>query len=298
MLKHYTCAGCMELEMDLETPAASAEAWGRWGAAAAALETAARSAGTDTTYETGVNSFTRFCGSELGLSGEVVEPWAHRGGWGKAPAETLVRLWVGWMWREKHHAPSTVRNYVSHVKARCKDNGAGRSSEDWAAVARAVKGYARVCADEGRGEPRQAVALTEADARWWAERMRTRGVERAKGGPWEDAHYGQSALMIGLGFCGLLRRSEIVALRSDDVTMEGGVVRVRIVKSKNDQERRGAVVVVDAHALGMDWASLLAGQKRWLASKGLGGGAKLFCSRNDGGRCMREVRKWPQWCSA
>jgi integrase len=44
------------------------------------------------------------------------------------------------------------------------------------------------------------------------------------------------------GFAGALRRSELVALRVEDVVLVGGGLRLRIVGGKTDQEREGAEI--------------------------------------------------------
>lgn len=82
-----------------------------------------------------------------------------------------------------------------------------------------------------------------------------------------------------LGFACALRRSELVALNVADLNLTAGELRVRILKSKTDQDGAGAEIVVPA--IGGELCPVAAAQA-WLETSGINSGP-LFrrVSRHD-----------------
>lgn len=78
-----------------------------------------------------------------------------------------------------------------------------------------------------------------------------------------------------VGFCAALRRSEIVALRADDITQDGARgLLITIRRSKTDQEGAGATIAVPFGGLGTDTAEAIEG---WRVVSGITTGP-LFVS--------------------
>lgn len=97
--------------------------------------------------------------------------------------------------------------------------------------------------------------------------------------------YRRDAAWLVLGFCGLLRRSELGGLTRGDVDMSGPGMRVKIAKSKTDQEGVGQWVYYAATtSSGIRVKETVA---RWLGA-GRRGGAKepLFTKWHRRGRYM------------
>jgi site-specific recombinase XerD len=65
-----------------------------------------------------------------------------------------------------------------------------------------------------------------------------------------------------LGFAGALRRSELVALNVDDLEEAEGGLRIRIARSKTDQEGQGAVIAIVPGAVACPIKSV----KAWLTA--------------------------------
>ncbi len=72
--------------------------------------------------------------------------------------------------------------------------------------------------------------------------------------------------LILIGFAGALRRSEVVALRVEDVVVEEGRLVVTIRRSKTDQAGRGETIGIDR---GHEGSDPVAAYLAWLAASGI-----------------------------
>ena len=84
-----------------------------------------------------------------------------------------------------------------------------------------------------------------------------------------------------LGFAGAFRRTELVALDLGDIEETAGGLRVKIRRSKTDQERAGATVAIVRGTV----ACPVAAVKEWLAATGITEGA-IFRRVNKGGNVL------------
>lgn len=85
--------------------------------------------------------------------------------------------------------------------------------------------------------------------------------------------------MLALGFAGAFRRSELVALRLEDLTEEAAGLRVRIARSKTDQEGEGQEIAIPSGERLRPVDALRA----WLAAAGITSGP-IFRRISKGGR--------------
>ena len=82
--------------------------------------------------------------------------------------------------------------------------------------------------------------------------------------------------VLAIGFAGAFRRSELVALRVEDIRRDAEGIRVVIRRSKADQEGEGATVAIP-HG---DRLRPVAALDAWLAAARV---AEVSCSAGSGG---------------
>ena len=127
------------------------------------------------------------------------------------------------------------------------------------------------------GEPRPvALPLRSTRGRLCADRAGNADVLR---------HARDRAVLL-LGFCAALRRSELVALTTDDVKRDGrrGLL-ITLRRSKTDQEGKGATVAIPYGGLGTETAEAV---ETWLALSGITAGP-LFVSVTRHGTLGRSI---------
>ncbi len=118
-------------------------------------------------------------------------------------------------------------------------------------------------------------SVLDAGVDWTGQRRRRRDV-----------------VMVLVGFLCAMRRSELCALRIRDVRVVAGEARVRIVKSKTDQDQRGTTVVVHRSVDAPPSRDAVARLVEWVAEmKSLGAGPDdcLFPSLDPHGRPRRSA---------
>jgi site-specific recombinase XerD len=165
-----------------------------------------------------------------------------------------VAAFVAWSVDAAGHKPATIRRRLSAISMAHKTNGLEAPTE--AAVVRAVwRGIAR---EHGTAnEPKRAISANELRAM----------VESCE----SDLAALRDRAMLLVGFGAALRRSELVALRIEDIEVIAEVgLRITIRRSKTDQAGEGRVVGIpvgsssttDAVAAFLAWsgaAGLVAG---------------------------------------
>lgn len=209
-----------------------------------------------------------------------------------AKAEATLRAYAGdWRrfaaWCEaagleaRPAAPATVAAYIAHLV------GEGRKV---ATIERALVAVSQAHKVAGLASPTTSAAVAE--VRKGARR--TIGVAQRQAAPLavvelraavEESREGIAGLrdraLVLVGFAAALRRSELVALRVEDLdfTVEGLVVTVR--KSKTDQESAGRKVAVPY--AGQPELCPVRAARAWLDAAGIVAGP-VFRSVNKGGR--------------
>jgi len=159
----------------------------------------------------------------------VFEAWCARYGFRSMPAnpETVAAFIVSEA--EEGRAASTLGRRMAAIRYGHKLAKAPDPTDD-EGVHAAMKGARRKL----KVAPRQKVAAT-ADI-LVALLMRTPDTLTGK----------RDRALLGLGFAGAFRRSELVALDVADLVEDPAGLRVRIRKGKTDQERRGAEIAIPA----------------------------------------------------
>ena len=274
----YTCEECLlfRLETDGEKPR-GASRMGYWLGQAALLDAEAIAEGTAATYLVGQRRFLKYCEEELDLTEDVVFPRGNKG-----VDSQLIRLFVSYLWQEELE-PSTIDGYVKHLAAWNRSSGVGvnECSALTAAVKRVLKGMRRMAGAEGRGELRQAEALSAELVKHMLHDLFCKKMCRGEVLSEELAY--QAALWLILGVAGLLRRSELVRLRRCDIWYEEetNTIVIRLRDSKTDTFRRGVEVRVNGDAFGAPVWTLLKHQQLWLDKLGVGSKEKLIRSWID-----------------
>jgi integrase len=156
--------------------------------------------------------------------------WTHYAAWcaahGFAPvpaAPAIVGAYLASL--AESHAPSTIRRRLSAIGKMHRFNDLA-----WNAAHRDIQGPLQgVLRTQGR-PARQAAALTLAMLR----RLLATCDASQRGR--------RDRALLLLGFAGALRRSELVALQVEDVTVVAGGLRLRIVRGKTDKSGQGAEI--------------------------------------------------------
>ena len=90
--------------------------------------------------------------------------------------------------------------------------------------------------------------------------------------------------LILLGLAGCLRRSELVAIRRNEITLKPGSILLRIPKSKADQEGAGALVSISAGK--NDATCPVRATMRWLAVRNPLAADPIFCRLSKSGTVL------------
>jgi integrase len=139
-------------------------------------------------------------------------------------------------------APATVRRYASSIATFHRAAGVANPCETQKVKLR-LKAMHKA---KGRAQ-QQAAGLTEGLIRKLLEPPARGNRLRDVKNPLRDIR--NRALLV-LGYVGLLRRAELVALQFADLTVEpDGFGTILVRRSKGDQEGRGAVVPIPADAM-------------------------------------------------
>jgi integrase len=236
--------------VDAETVRAEIEA-------AAGFAAQARAAGTRRAYETDWKAFAEWCR----VRGLPYLPATAAG------VATFLASEAG-----RGLAPPTLRRRLAAIRAAHRAAGlvAPQDLADGAAVAEVMAGIER----DRLHRPRQAEALTPDLLARLVARLDGRGT------PLRRLRDRAAVLM---GFAGALRRSELLALQREDITIadEGAVLLVR--KGKTDQAGKGARVRLP-RAPGSPLCAVAA-LEAWLAESGLVEGP-LFRRISKAGRLL------------
>lgn len=164
-----------------------------------------------------------------------------------APESTLTR-YVSRMNRDGY-APATITQHVGAIRAMHNQHGHPGEPNTYRASL-LLRKYRRQLA-QGDGQ-RQAIPIEPESLR---RMIATLDVTTVKGQ--------RDRLALTLGFCGMLRRSELVGLRVHDVTVTGDGVTLRVRTSKTDKDSQGRVVPIppqgdpDPKALTRAWLNLV-----------------------------------------
>ncbi len=214
----------------------------------------AQAENTRIAYEKGWRCFARWC------RGRDLPP-------DDAAASDVAAFMVA-MWEEgpsgRPLALSTLQLYRSALVDRWRRRGAGPSPASDRTVDEVLRGLARKRNDP----PRQAKAIREGQLLAMLETCADGGL-----------HALRDAAVLSLGFSVALRRSELCALRIDDLEPHDSGLRILIRRSKTDKLGRGqAVAVIDGAAI-----RPITRLNRWLEASGIASGF-AFQSLARGGK--------------
>lgn len=179
------------------------------------------------------------------------QTWCRRHGYTALPAtpETVCEFVVASM--ERKLRPSTIQRRMAAIRYmhRLADLETPTKSE---LVAKAIKGMRR---ELGALPDRKAPATADIVGRMLDS--------------CDDSLIGlRDRALLALGFAGAFRRSELVALTTDDIEAADDGIRVTIRKSKGDQEGMGQTIAI----LGGNRLRPVAALNAWLAAAGIESG--------------------------
>lgn len=183
-------------------------------AAVARVEQLARASRADSTlgaYDGDWRSFETWCAGDRAAM----------------PAEPLtIALYLAHL-HDLGRMPTTIRRHLASISVRHQLAGHEPNPVRDAQVSTVMKGIAR----EGRERPsKKATAATLPSIRALVDDLGT------------DAAGLRDRAIILVGFAGALRRSEVVAIDVEHVSLDAGGMLVRIPRSKTDQEGEGRVL--------------------------------------------------------
>lgn len=168
-----------------------------------------------------------------------------------ASGSTLTRFVSHMITRER--APSTIGQYIGAIRTQHRRGGhAGEPVTGDAADL--LRAYRRLRAKAGLNQ-KQATPITPDALR---KMIATLDVDTVKGQ--------RDRLALALGFCGMLRRSELVALRAADLTLTDDGVTLLVRTSKTDKDSHGRPVPIppqrdpDPVFLTGKWFALIGGE--------------------------------------
>lgn len=222
------------LDSTAEPPALPAAAIAR----ARGYASASRAASTRAKYEAAWDDFAQWCFAHghVGLPahpGAVAVFLAEEAGRGMSPSWVNLKMAaIGWMHRRAGRQPP-------------------HKAEGGVAILDVLAGIRR---EHGKPPARKQAACGDV----------VRDVLRAIEG--EDLRSVRDRALLAFGLASCLRRSELVALRLDDLARVPEGLRVRISRSKTDQEGKGAIIAVPEGRRLRPVAHLDA----WIARAGLG----------------------------
>jgi integrase len=261
---------------DLSRGGAGTKADGTMLADCAALEAAALEMGTTDSYRWGIEQVVKWGAAEHGLRREQVLP--PRRGVPMAPRHLGAFL----KWGATRWTVGTLRIVQASIAHWHRDNRAANYLEThegdlW------KRGAAKLAARrEGARGVRRAPGLPIAVFRSLLQWLR----EQETAHPHFAERYRRDAAWTVLGFCGLLRRAELGALRVQDIVVTSTGVRIYIHKSKNSQL---VGVWIDLPAITTSGTAIKDIVQRWLDTRhSLSGGhaaptAPLFTAWRRGG---------------
>lgn len=164
-------------------------------------------------------------------------------------SEVTLAAYVSSM-RQRKYAPATITQHVGAVRALHKKNGwAGQPGTYQASLL--LRKYRRDRAEAGVGQ-KQALPVSPDALR---KMIATLDLATMTGQ--------RDRLALVLGFCGMLRRSEIVGLRVHDATVTGDGLALLVRTSKTDKDSRGRHVPIppqndpDPVSLTQEWLRLI-----------------------------------------
>lgn len=177
---------------------------------------AAHPPNTRRAYERAVSEFATWCEQR----GETATP----------PDPMMLAGYVISM-RDAGYAPATISQHIGAIRTWHKRHVHGGSLDTYPASL-LLRKYRRDLAEAGKGQ-KQAIPVTPDALR---RMIATLDVATVTGQ--------RDRLALTLGFCGMLRRSELVALRAADVTPTEDGVTLLVRTSKTDKESQGRVVPI------------------------------------------------------
>lgn len=189
------------------------------------------------TYASGLHRFVKWATEKAKLPLDQVLPPGKKG----AVAVDLIRLFMAWACHR--YKVSTIESTLSAIKDWHKSKGADYShlrSDEIKNLLQSIR------IEQGtEGLPQGKVGMTKPMLRLLLKYLL---ILRKNADPgWAQLHL-RDLVWILLGFYGMLRRSELIALRMEDIQMgeEGGqsYIELTIRKSKTDQRGQGAQVTI------------------------------------------------------
>jgi hypothetical protein len=237
----FTCADCVLTEAQLEgdpTPAAQ-------DAAANLVRLRAQRVqdSTQSTYAAALHRFVVFGKQQLGLEPKRLLPPAR----GAAPSRTHVELFVAWA--TPRYKVSSIRVTLNALIDWCKSKGSPTEPVSCPEIEALMEAAARQQGPAGvpkgkSGMPKDLLAL-----------ILSHLGDSAKARPHLAPLFSRDATWLLLGFFGMLRRSELVALRLSDVelrparTGSSAHICLFIRSSKTDQKGEGAQVLISGTSI-------------------------------------------------
>jgi integrase len=145
-------------------------------------------------------------------------------------SEITLTRYVSHM-RTLERAPATISQHIGAIRSR-HDEAGYDGQPNTARAARLLRGYRRHLAKEGIGQ-RQSIPITPQALR---KMVATLDASTVRGR--------RDQLALVLGFTGMLRRSELVGLRTADVTITDDGVTLLVRTSKTDKDSVGRSVPI------------------------------------------------------
>jgi len=151
---------------------------------------------------------------------------------------TLVKLFMGWA--AGHYKPATIQTTLSALAEWHRSKGLDLHTLNSSVVGQLSQAIRVFQGPEGVSSGKQGICKSLIIK--CLETMRKLKTLQ----PHMEDLFTRDAAWLVMGFFGLLRRSELIALRLSDVVTKKDHVVVHIRRSKTDQEGKGATVVLPA----------------------------------------------------
>lgn len=236
------------------------------------------------TYAAALHRFVKFGTTSLGLAPDRVLPATSGAG---IPLQ-WVRLFL--VWAHRKYKPATVQLTLSALVDWHKSKELPATSVTDESVKKLQEQLTRQAGAAGQPLPKRGMyrRLLTLCIKLLGDLMRGAGTEEERAIYWRDAAW------LLLGFFGLFRRSELIALRLGDVRLvEDGTSRyvsVLVRKSKTDQHGKGVWVHIVAANGGLKiWETV----ERYLQYRRRQGGVDsdpLLTAWDFGARCLTPAR--------
>ncbi len=188
------------------------------------------------TYASGLHRFVSFVQSAFGLKAQEALPLAE----GVGPEPRLIQLFLAWA--SSRYKISTIKSTLNALIDWAKSKGLPAEGVISPEIQRIVRSITREQGPEGipvgkLGMTKELLTLILA---WISKRAGHQPSMAA-------LHHRDTCWML-IGFFGLLRRSELIALNMSDVSLHGTGeetnISVRIRRSKTDKRGEGADVAI------------------------------------------------------